>query len=326
MTFYNAPWYLPDLLVSSVTGSSTVTAKTLVAANRIDGDFALEFGGRITGPIYHNASALALKSRLEALPNLHRVSVRRTTVPDLEEGYTWSITFFSVGGAGNGESGLAGTEVPLLKHVYGRPVDGHYGLVPSCHRLTTNGDKCVFPFVYQGIEHQDCAPLLDDGKNSSWCPTSSGALDENSSYISGMGMWGVCQRLDCDDVTVRVRQVTAGKGKPEVHQISSFAGHVDMVQTIRVFKWLTTPPMYPCAPGKCRMQGTFRLQLDLLSSDVMGGAENTDGYWAEGHPNDKWGVNGDLLQDDHSNYQTLLVNGRFTDTKVIHHGGDHPVA
>ena len=115
------PLYLPDLVISSVTGSTTVSAKTLVPANRIDGDFALEFGGRTTGPIYHNASALALKSRLEALPNLHSVSVTRTTVPDLEEGYTWSITFFSMG-AGTGENGLAGSEIPMLRHVQGLPV------------------------------------------------------------------------------------------------------------------------------------------------------------------------------------------------------------
>ena len=107
--------------------------------------------------------------------------------------------------------------------------------------------------LFMRTTYNDCAPLLDDGKNSSWCPTSTDALDDNLTYVSGTGMWGVCQRLDCDDVTVRIRQVTAGK-KPEIHEISTFSGHIDMVQTIRVFKWLTTPPMYPCAPGNvgCR--------------------------------------------------------------------------
>ena len=106
ITFYNAPWYLPPLVVLSDSLSESVSESveqqgarttTLVAQNKIEGSFRLQFGGRVTEYIYHNASAMALKSRLEALPNVHQVSVVRSG-PNLLDAYAWTVTFFATEG------------------------------------------------------------------------------------------------------------------------------------------------------------------------------------------------------------------------------------
>ena len=117
VTFHNAPTTLPLLTVNTVavtpswvafpTDPSTVrtanissivlpnvTVSTawLVPTNPLRGSFTLMLGGWVTQPIVYNATAARVKQALEALPNVGVVAVYRTPQPDVDDGYTWTVT------------------------------------------------------------------------------------------------------------------------------------------------------------------------------------------------------------------------------------------
>jgi hypothetical protein len=115
VTFHNTPTRLPLLLVdsSAVSASWTpfptdpstirttaplpaltvqVTTAWMVPTNPLRGSFTLSLGGWVTSPIAYDASAARMKEALEALPNVGVVAVHRTPQPDVDDGYTWSVT------------------------------------------------------------------------------------------------------------------------------------------------------------------------------------------------------------------------------------------
>ena len=123
------------------------------------------FGHRVTESIYHDASSLVMKSRLESLPNIHQVSVNRQG-PDQVNGYTWRITFYVT----------KGTPLHLLQHYQPPAVLQNLQLSllkTSCQRKTTLGTICLFPFTYLNTVYTDCAPL---GNNENKNEKDSGKL------------------------------------------------------------------------------------------------------------------------------------------------------
>ena len=51
-------------------------------------------------------------------------------------------------------------------------------MISAC--VTSNGDKCVFPFIYKGKKYEKCT--LDDGGDREWCSTQT---DSSGNHISG---------------------------------------------------------------------------------------------------------------------------------------------
>jgi ELWxxDGT repeat protein len=141
ITFLNAPHFLPQFQIASdnTAGlSSKVEASTLIDGNSLAGTFKLGFQGHSTRMLYHDTSALALQAELESLTTIGAVSITRTG-PDLNDGFSWTITFFSPSG-----------DIPAL-------TGDATGLTTTCKRKTTQGDLCVFPFHYAGVEYSDCS-------------------------------------------------------------------------------------------------------------------------------------------------------------------------
>ena len=277
VTFLNAPWNLPSLDVIS----GNVSLKTIVESNRIYGDFTLTYQGKTTLPIQHNASALSVKSRLELLDTVQAVSVHRYG-PDLNDGYSWLVTFFAP----------SRRDLRLMNVNSG-------GLKTTCVRKTTLGKQCVFPFVYEGQHYYDCIPIDSPKRYSSWCPTSVDTED-GLTFKSKVHEWGHCSFLDCDMAKAHVTQVREGVGRPEVHRIDTFASHIDQIQTITI----------NASCSNCTLEGDFKLKLDLNALDILGGDENSDGFW-----------DGDLSIVDGEN---KVLNGNFTESLMNEAGAYQP--
>ena len=65
-----------------------------LTGNEVGETFTLTLRGHTTDPIEFNAADSTMKTRLEALPNIGTVQVKRSApTPDL--GYTWTVTFLS---------------------------------------------------------------------------------------------------------------------------------------------------------------------------------------------------------------------------------------
>jgi hypothetical protein len=146
-------------------------------------------------------------------------------------------------------------------------------LTTQCKRRTTNDEVCLFPFTYEGVRYYDCAPLgenpdekkISSSRGSTWCPTGNLTSTDkaNDVYVTGAGSWGVCQVLDCDEAEIDVRQSSEGRGVAEIHSITSFSAHTDMVQEIHLFKrtgyvrWTLTisPTAVPHTAGTRITQG-----------------------------------------------------------------------
>ena len=80
-------------------GTETATERraattTSVTGNELGETFTLTLRGHTTDPIEFNAADTTMKSRLEGLPNIGTVDVKRSA-PDPELGYTWTVTFLS---------------------------------------------------------------------------------------------------------------------------------------------------------------------------------------------------------------------------------------
>jgi len=64
------------------------------------------------------------------------------------------------------------------------------------------GTKCVFPFIYEGVEHFGCP--MDPENNRRWCSTET---NENGEHVSGKDKYGFCSdtcplSLNIDDFIV----------------------------------------------------------------------------------------------------------------------------
>ena len=87
-----------------------------------------------------------------------------------------------------------------------------------------------------------------------------------------------------------------GVGRPEVHRIDTFASHIDQIQTITI----------NASCSNCTLEGDFKLKLDLNALDILGGDENSDGFW-----------DGDLSIVDGEN---KVLNGNFTESLMSEAG------
>merc|ERR1711871_1209664 len=88
----------------------------------IGGTFRLRYNGAWTADISHAGTEIEVKEKLEALPDIYTVSVKRSS-PDPQGGYTWTVNLLSVEGPrleiyaeghllyGVGENGEYGTAV-----------------------------------------------------------------------------------------------------------------------------------------------------------------------------------------------------------------------
>jgi hypothetical protein len=221
VTFLNAPWNFPTIIVNE----TKVAVTTITPANSLHGTFQLEYEGKKTAAIAHNASALAVKSRLEELSTISMVSVKRYG-PNLNDGYIWYVTFYSP----------AVGDAKLLNYAS--------SLGTTCHRLTTRAKKCVFPFKYKNKMYHDCLPLTGS-EVSSWCPTS---LGNDLTFAEGSSTWGQCAPLDCDLASIDISEERRGKGRPEVHALTTFGSHINQIQTITINT--------SCA--SCTLEGNYR--------------------------------------------------------------------
>jgi hypothetical protein len=69
-----------------------------VRGNEITGTFTLTFRGHTTAPIDYNAAETVMKTRLEALPNIGTVTVKRFG-PSVQNEYQWHVTFAAMPGS-----------------------------------------------------------------------------------------------------------------------------------------------------------------------------------------------------------------------------------
>ena len=124
------------------------------------------------------------------------------------------------------------------------------------------------PFRYNTKDYHDCIQIDTPNNYSSWCPTSVDASDKIT-FVDKVHSWGHCSNLDCDLAVADVKQIRAGVGRPEVHQIDTFASHIDEIQTITI----------NTSCDGCTLEGDYMLKLNLEALDVLGGDENSDGFW-----------------------------------------------
>ncbi|POM77798.1 Hypothetical protein PHPALM_4759, partial [Phytophthora palmivora] len=80
--------------------TATINGDTITIAAGTDGNsivlggvFALEFEGQRTGYMPFDVSGTAMKTQLETLSTIGNVNVVRSTIPDPNNGYTWTVSF-----------------------------------------------------------------------------------------------------------------------------------------------------------------------------------------------------------------------------------------
>jgi len=103
VTFVDPPGDVPQLTLASTSlsgGGAGVVITTPTPGNEIYGTFRLGFGYESTVPIPYDATPDEVKSALEALIEVDVVQVKRTG-PDVQNGYSWSITFVSDANTGD---------------------------------------------------------------------------------------------------------------------------------------------------------------------------------------------------------------------------------
>jgi hypothetical protein len=85
---------LPLAVHSSLVGTGVQIAVTApTSGNELSGTFTLAYNGLATGAIPFDASAAVVKTALEALNGVGSLVVTRTAQADMEEGYSWTVTF-----------------------------------------------------------------------------------------------------------------------------------------------------------------------------------------------------------------------------------------
>jgi hypothetical protein len=81
---------------SSLTGTSAlITIKEVQKGNWLSGTFTMSHGGKTTHPIPYDASATLFSEELTKISTVDQVSVTRTSTPDMQRGYTWTVTFLA---------------------------------------------------------------------------------------------------------------------------------------------------------------------------------------------------------------------------------------
>jgi hypothetical protein len=87
-----------EVLISELIkgGAGKNEVQTVLVANAVGGTFILTFGGQKTGPIAHDASAVAVETALKALSNITDVNVTRTETP--EGNVSFAVTFVEPSG------------------------------------------------------------------------------------------------------------------------------------------------------------------------------------------------------------------------------------
>ena len=53
------------------------------------------------------------------------------------------------------------------------------------------GEKCIFPFKFEGKTYYGCPPDIDDPSKGGWCSTKT---DSNGNHLSGYGAYGYCRK------------------------------------------------------------------------------------------------------------------------------------
>lgn len=118
---------LPLIIVDNKTRfkalGATVSVQEVVRGNALGGSFKLTYNGATTDNIPYDADASTMQSKLGDL-NLGSIDVSRTTAPDPQGGYTWTISFLSLQGITSSlgydaarltESRLTGASSELIK-------------------------------------------------------------------------------------------------------------------------------------------------------------------------------------------------------------------
>jgi hypothetical protein len=109
------------------------TPRTLVDGNQLGGYFTLTYNGQTTAGIQHDASADDVKTRLTSLDHIQDLVVTRTTNPDDEGGYSWTVQFTTnLGDLGpiTSTSSLTGTGalITILEKQKGNWIGGTFTL------------------------------------------------------------------------------------------------------------------------------------------------------------------------------------------------------
>ncbi|KUF76233.1 Twitchin [Phytophthora nicotianae] len=93
---------LPLMTVASkslkATGANAVVTER-TAGNQLKGSFQLSYNLAPTGDLPFDCSAATMKSELEKLGTVGTLDVVRTEKPDLQGGYTWTISFLTLKGS-----------------------------------------------------------------------------------------------------------------------------------------------------------------------------------------------------------------------------------
>jgi hypothetical protein len=95
VTFITPPGNVAQLKLatSSLTGNGAgVETATATPGNEISGSFRIAYNGEVTGPLSYDATPSQIQTALSAFSQLGVVEVSRTG-PNVQRGYSWSITF-----------------------------------------------------------------------------------------------------------------------------------------------------------------------------------------------------------------------------------------
>ncbi len=66
-------------------------------------------------------------------------------------------------------------------------------LVLPASTCTLRGDRCVFPFRFQGSLHYECITLNSKGEEDAFSPWCATGVDPVSLELSSRGAWGRCR-------------------------------------------------------------------------------------------------------------------------------------
>lgn len=88
---------VPSKSLTAVGANVVVTERS--AGNQLKGSFKLSYNSAWTADLPYNCDAATMKSALEALGSVGTLDVVRSAKPDLQGGYTWTISFLTEKGS-----------------------------------------------------------------------------------------------------------------------------------------------------------------------------------------------------------------------------------